>query len=170
MEPTLVDSEGMDSKHLGRLRPGASMARRLLYSDVGMFAVLYEFHHLEAVPEATGRDRTINQHVRRLQLEHFLVASPTEDRSRRWRRIRARERATIVTSHGAWPTIVEDASASGFRLAGAHPLMVGDEVEVRGDGYSFPCRVVWWSAKDAQVGLQLSGRPRVLRTTPVPSS
>ena len=160
-----------DSKHLGALRPPDRVARRLLYSDVGMFAVLYEFHQLEAVPETTGRDRTIDQPVRRLQLQHFLVASATEDRSRRWRRIRARERATIVTTHGTWPTVVEDASASGFKLAGAHELMVGDEVEVRGDGYTFPCRVVWWSASSAQVGLQLCGRPRrATGKTPIPSS
>ncbi len=171
MEPTVPWPFGSGSKHHGGLAPGSRVAQPLLYSDVGMFAVLYEFHQLEAVPETTGRDRTIDQHVRRLQLEHFLVASPTEDRSRRWRRIRSRERATIVTQQGAWPTIVEDASASGFRLAGAHPLMVGDEVEVRGDGYTFPCRVVWWSANRAQVGLQLSGRPRVIFvSTPRPSS
>jgi hypothetical protein len=135
-----------------------------------MFAVLFEYHYLDSLPDLVGRQRTIGEHVRRLQLEHFLEASVAQDRSRKWRRISSRRRATLVTALGAFPTQVHEASAGGFRLEGSHQLMVGDGVELRAEGYSFPCKVVWWSSSLGQYGLAISGLPRPMALRSPPSS
>lgn len=127
-----------------------------------MLGVLFEYHYLAAVPELTGRPRTLNEQVRQLQLQRFLESVPNEREGRVWRRLHVGEEARLVTPGWDAATVVHEASVGGFRVSGRHDLIVRDFVELHAGGFVFPCRVVWWSLRLEQYGLSLVGLPRAV--------
>ena len=128
-----------------------------------MVEYIYDFVRLSSLPQAVGRPRSADEDRKLHGLRTLLESRPGAPGVRRWNRLSVTWEGRLVRESQAVRVIIVEASAGGFLVRTAAPLIKEDRWELRIESAGrppvvFPCRVAWASLR-GRAGLAMTEQP-----------
>ncbi len=128
-----------------------------------MVEYIYDFVRLSSLPSTVGRPRSADEERKLHGLRSLLESRPGAPGVRRWNRLTVTWEGRLVGPASQLRVIIIEASAGGFLVRTAMPLVKEDRWELRIQSGEhppvvFPCRVAWASLR-GRAGLAIAEQP-----------